>query len=64
VPPVGLPFLPVLLGIELAGCSGSNGMMPTPTPTTIPFFSGLYEIDANSATSSAVTAGLTECVSW
>ena len=48
-----LLFLPVLLGIGLAGCSGSNGMMPTPTPTPIPFFSGLFEIDANSTTSSA-----------
>lgn len=39
-----------LLGIGLAGCSGSNGMMPTPTPTPIPFFSGLFEIDAVSNT--------------
>jgi hypothetical protein len=45
-----LPFLLVLLGIGLAGCSGSNGMMPTPTPTPIPFFSGLFEIDAVSNT--------------
>ena len=43
-----LPFLLVSLGIGLAGCSGSNGMMPTPTP--IPFFSGLFEIDAVSNT--------------
>lgn len=49
-----LPFLLALLGIGLAGCSGSNGMMPTPTPTPIPFFSGLFEIDANSTTSSAI----------
>jgi hypothetical protein len=45
-----LPFLLVLLSIGLAGCSGSNGMMPTPTPTPIPFFSGLFEIDAVSNT--------------
>jgi len=49
-----LLFLLVLLSIGLAGCSGSNGMMRTPTPTPIPFFSGLFEIDANSTTSSAV----------
>lgn len=49
-----LLFLLVLLSIGLAGCSGSNGMMPTPTPTPIPFFSGLFEIDANSTTSSVV----------
>lgn len=36
------------LGIGLAGCGSSNGMKPTPTP--IPFFSGLFEIDANSTT--------------
>ena len=46
---VYLLFL-ALLGIGLAGCSGSNGMMPTPTPTPIPFFSGLFEIDAVSNT--------------
>src|SRR5512140_2111944 len=45
-----LLFLLPLLGIELAGCSGNNGMMPTPTPTPIPFFSGLFEIDAFSDT--------------
>lgn len=45
-------FLLALLSIGLAGCGG-NGMMPTPTPTPIPFFSGLFEIDANSTTSSA-----------
>lgn len=45
-----LLFLLVLLGIGLAGCSGSNGMMPTPTPTPIPFFSGLFEVDAVSNT--------------
>jgi hypothetical protein len=43
-------FFLVLLSIGLAGCSGSNGMMPTPTPTPIPFFSGLFEIQAFSNT--------------
>lgn len=43
-------FLLALFSIGLAGCSGSNGMMPTPTPTPIPFFSGLFEIDAVSNT--------------
>src|SRR5205807_1621845 len=45
-----LLFLLVLLSIGMAGCSGNNGMMPTPTPTPIPFFSGLFEIDAVSDT--------------
>jgi hypothetical protein len=49
-----LLFLLGLLSIGLAGCGGSNGMMPTPTPTPtaipIPFFSGLFEIDAVSDT--------------
>jgi len=43
-------FFLVLLSIGLAGCSGSNGMMPTPTPTPIPFFSGLFEVQAFSNT--------------
>ena len=43
-------FFLALFSIGLAGCSGRNGMMPTPTPTPIPFFSGLFEIDAVSAT--------------
>jgi len=46
---VYLLFL-ALPAIGLAGCSGSNGMMPTPTPTPIAFFSGLFEIDAVSNT--------------
>jgi hypothetical protein len=47
-----------LLGLAACGGGGSNNMAPTPTPATLPFSSGLYQIGGTPASSSAVAFAL------
>ena len=48
-------FLLANLGLLLSGCGGSSSAMPGPTPTPLPFFSGLYQIDGTSTVNPATS---------
>jgi len=48
-------FLLAIFCLVLSGCGGSSSAMPGPTPTPLPFFSGLYQIDGASTVNPATS---------